>query len=98
MDQFTSVYIRKTFRMVRFVEILLLESTDYSQILPILNGSNFVGNDRLYHGLGTPDDSKTILSDGHKDTIECGSREDSVWINTSVDHGVATNCEHVHAG
>ncbi|MGA7978559.1 MAG: hypothetical protein WB975_15090 [Nitrososphaeraceae archaeon] len=56
------------------------------------------GNDRLYHGLGTPDDSKAILSDGHKDFIDCGPGEDSVWINTSVDHDVASNCEHVHAG
>ncbi|MFI5406737.1 MAG: hypothetical protein ACHQ1D_09525 [Nitrososphaerales archaeon] len=56
------------------------------------------GNDRLFHGLGTPDDSKAILSDGHKDFIDCGPGEDSVWINTSVDHDVASNCEHVHAG
>ena len=56
------------------------------------------GNDRLYHGLGTPDGSKAILSDGHKDIIECGSGEDSVWINTSIDHDLALSCEHVHAG
>jgi Ca2+-binding RTX toxin-like protein len=61
----------------------------------ILGGA---GNDRLYHGLGTPDDSKAILSDGHKDFIDCGSGEDSVWLNTSVDHDVASSCEHVHAG
>lgn len=60
--------------------------------------SGGAGNDRLYHGLGTPNDSKAILSDGHKDFIDCGSGEDSVWINTSVDHDVASNCEHVHAG
>ena len=60
--------------------------------------SGGAGNDRLYHGLGTPDDSKAILSDGHKDFIDCGSGEDSVWINTSVDHDVASSCEHVHAG
>ena len=56
------------------------------------------GNDRLYHGLGTPDDSKAILFDGYKDFIDCGPGDDSVWINTSVDHDVASNCEHVHAG
>ena len=60
--------------------------------------SGGAGNDRLYHGLGTPDDSKAILSDGHKDIIECGSGEDSVWINTSIDHDLAFRCEHVHAG
>lgn len=60
--------------------------------------SGGAGNDRLYHGLGTPDDSKAILSDGHKDFIDCGSGEDSVWVNTSVDHDVASICEHVHAG
>ena len=60
--------------------------------------SGGAGNDRLYHGLGTPDDSKAILSDSHKDIIECGSGEDSVWINTSIDHDIAFNCEHVHAG
>jgi len=56
------------------------------------------GDDRLYHGLGTPDDSKAILSDGHKDYIDCGAGEDSAWINTSIDHDVASNCEHVHKG
>ncbi len=64
------------------------------------NGSDQIsggpGNDNIWHGdevgpLSTP-------SDGHKDFIDCGPGEDTIFINTSVDHDVASNCEHVHAG
>ncbi len=41
----------------------------------------------------------SLESDGFKDSVDFGLRNDSVWVNTSLDHDdVAANCEHVNAG
>ncbi len=57
------------------------------------------GDDQLFHGDFILDgESPVILSDGHTDFIDCGPRDDTAWINTSVDHDITSNCEHVHAG
>jgi hypothetical protein len=36
--------------------------------------------------------------DGSKDLIDCGPGNDEVFLNISVEHDVAVNCEIVHAG
>lgn len=52
------------------------------------------GNDILTHS-----HAWTLEPDGHKDFLDCGPGDDTVYINTSVDHDqAATNCEHVNAG
>ena len=35
--------------------------------------------------------------DGSKDVIDCGGGNDEVFINKSVDHDIALNCEVVFA-
>jgi hypothetical protein len=53
---------------------------------------------------GSGDDSlsqsffEDTQSDGFKDLVDCGPGNDEAWINTSVDHDVAVNCETVHEG
>lgn len=62
------------------------------------------GADRITHGDLVLDDSQKILpaqmmaSDGHTDFIDCRPGDDEAFINTSIDHDIAKNCEHVHAG
>ena len=55
--------------------------------------------------IGGNDDDKVYQSvtgaeanepDGGKDTLDCGPGNDEAWINFSVDHDVAVNCETVH--
>lgn len=61
-------------------------------------------DDRITHGDLVLDDSQKIVpaqmmaSDGHTDFIDCGPGEDEAFINTSIDHDIAKNCEEVHAG
>ena len=58
----------------------------------ILKGSS--GNDKIFHWLDRG--TSSVLLDGSKDTIDCGSGNDEAWINTSFDHDTAVNCETVH--
>ncbi len=50
-------------------------------------------DDRVYQSVIGPDANEP---DGGKDTIDCGPGNDEAWINFSVDHDVAVNCETVH--
>ena len=36
--------------------------------------------------------------DGATDKVNCGPGVDEVWINESVDHNAALECEIVHSG
>jgi len=58
------------------------------------------GADKIYHNvIANPSDfTSALLPDGSKDKIDCGSGNDEVWINISVDHDIVANCEIVHAG
>jgi len=60
----------------------------------IIKGSS--GNDKIFHYVGST--SLVTNPDFDKDIIDCGSGNDEVWINVSVDHDTAVNCETVHAG
>lgn len=54
------------------------------------------GADKIYHNvIASP---SALLPDGSKDKIDCGAGNDEAWINVSVDHDIAANCETVHAG
>jgi hypothetical protein len=56
------------------------------------------GSDVLYHGNLPTAAGHEEDSDGHRDIIDCGPGSDEAWINISVDHDVATNCEKIIAG
>jgi Ca2+-binding RTX toxin-like protein len=56
------------------------------------------GSDVLYHGNLLTAAGHEEDSDGHRDIIDCGPGSDEAWINISVDHDVATNCEKIIAG
>jgi Ca2+-binding RTX toxin-like protein len=65
--------------------------------------SGFTGADRISGGAG--DDAifhqavrGLVSPDGHTDLIDCGPGNDVAWINVSVDHDIAVNCETIHAG
>jgi len=49
------------------------------------------GDDVLFHG------SKASSPDGNRDYLDCGPGNDEAWINSSVDHDTAINCETVHS-
>ncbi|MGB5091164.1 MAG: hypothetical protein WBN72_09495 [Nitrososphaeraceae archaeon] len=49
------------------------------------------GNDILVHG-----DEWSTDSDGNKDFLDCGSGQDTVYANLTIDHDVATNCEQIN--
>lgn len=42
--------------------------------------------------------SQMTISDGHADFIDCGAGEDEAFINISIDHYIAKNCEQLHGG
>lgn len=51
----------------------------------ILNGGS--GDDKIYQGNADPNGPPSFdysSPDGHKDTIDCGTGQDEVWLNTSV--------------
>jgi Ca2+-binding RTX toxin-like protein len=58
------------------------------------------GNDLIAHGFAVSLGPLLGLTkaDGHRDLIDCGPGDDTVFINVSVDNDVAINCEHVNAG
>jgi Ca2+-binding RTX toxin-like protein len=56
------------------------------------------GQDFIFHSDFTNNPDVDKKSDGHRDIIDCGPGSDSVVINISVDHDVATNCESITAG
>jgi Ca2+-binding RTX toxin-like protein len=61
------------------------------------------GSDKITGGPGndilTHNHAWETGPDGHKDFVDCGPGDDTVYVNTSVDQDqVATNCEHVNAG
>jgi Ca2+-binding RTX toxin-like protein len=63
----------------------------------ILKGSS--GNDIILHGDKIAGIPIELLSDGSTDHIDCDSgTNDVAFINTSVDHDTAVNCETVNAG
>lgn len=53
------------------------------------------GDDKITHAFFTAPGTDP---DGSSDVIDCGSGNDEVFINVSVDHDIQTNCETVHAG
>ena len=53
------------------------------------------GDDKIFHGPEEEVDS--TQPDGSKDVIDCGGGNDEVFINKSVDHDIALNCEVVFA-
>jgi Ca2+-binding RTX toxin-like protein len=61
-------------------------------------------NDQITHGDLVLDNSQKvvpsqmIISDGHTDFIDCGPGDDEAFINISIDHDIAKNCEQVRAG
>lgn len=60
----------------------------------LMNGGS--GNDQIFHlfaSIPTATDP-----DGSRDRIDCGTGIDEAWINVSVDHDIAANCETVHTG
>jgi len=54
------------------------------------------GDDQILHNCNNC--ASLTASDGHTDLIDCGPGDDLAFINRSVDHDVAVNCEHVVAG
>ncbi|MGV8106471.1 MAG: hypothetical protein ACP5OH_01715 [Nitrososphaerota archaeon] len=49
------------------------------------------GNDILVYG-----SAWTIRSDGHKDFLHCGSGVDLAFLNITIDHDEAKNCEFIN--
>ena len=64
-----------------------------ADIMTAGSGSDVLYHDNLLTAAGHEEDS-----DGHRDIIDCGPGSDEAWINISVDHDVATNCEKIIAG
>jgi Ca2+-binding RTX toxin-like protein len=60
----------------------------------LLSGGD--GNDEIYHFSANA--QKATDPDGSKDRIDCGAGNDEAWINVSVDHDIAANCETLHTG
>jgi Ca2+-binding RTX toxin-like protein len=54
------------------------------------------GTDEIYHSSASL--QKATDPDGSKDRINCGAGNDEAWINVSVDHDIAANCETLHTG
>lgn len=52
------------------------------------------GADKIYHNVI----NNLLDPDGSKDKIDCGTGNDEAWINVSVDHDIAANCETLHTG
>ena len=58
----------------------------------LIGGSD---NDLVYQSFTGPD---PVASDGSKDIVDCGTGDDGAWINVSIDHDTASNCETLHRG
>jgi Ca2+-binding RTX toxin-like protein len=56
------------------------------------------GNDRIFHFVASNNPDAQTQPDGSRDRIDCGPGNDETWINVSVDHDLAVNCETVNAG
>jgi len=56
------------------------------------------GFDRIFHFEPSSNPDAQTQPDGSRDRIDCGPGNDETWINVSVDHDLAVNCETVHAG
>lgn len=54
------------------------------------------GDDEIYHFSANA--QKATDPDGSRDRIDCGAGNDEAWINVSVDHDIAANCETLHTG
>lgn len=51
------------------------------------------GNDILTHGNAN---SVFDYSDGKTDLLDCGPGDDTAMLNITIDHDVASNCEHIN--
>ena len=59
----------------------------------IINGG--AGADRLFQSQD-PRRANPLTSDGFKDSLNCGPGDDIAYINRTIDHDRAINCEHIN--
>jgi len=54
-----------------------------------------LGDDKLFQNQD-PIFANPLTSDGFKDSLNCGPGDDIAYINRTIDHDRAINCEHIN--